>query len=179
MTLLTEFCQIYILYFDDVTGLIPILVFSNEFIKKNEEHIVPIKFHPIRLLDSENERKFEQVNLKYNGKVYFAKRFKPNFNNKNFGKVFIILVLTKEINIYGSDLLNDIKNTIKKDFGYSLKTFIESEILKESLIKTPSIVEIIKKGEIVKEDIRNRLKQIWRNYFDSIIYPYEKNQLNF
>lgn len=179
MVLLTEFCQIYILYFDDVIGLIPILIFSNEFIKKNEKQILPIKLHPIRLLDSENERDFEQINLKYNGKVYFAKRFKPKFNNKNFGKVFIILVLTKEINIYGSDLLNDIKNTIKKDFGYSLKTLIKSEILKESLIKTPSIVEIIKKGEIVKEDIRNRLKQIWRNYFDSIIYSYEKNQSNF
>lgn len=169
----------YILYFDDVTGLIPILVFSNEFIKKNEEQIDPIKFHPIRLLDSENERDFGQINLIYNGKVYSAKRFRTNINNKNFGKVFIILVLTKEINTYGSDLLNFITNIIKKDFEYSLKTLIESEVLKESLIKTPSIVEIIKKGEIVKEDIRNRLKQIWRNYFDSIIYSYEKNQLNF
>ena len=47
------------------------------------------------------------------------------------------------------------------------------------MIKSPRIIEIIKRGEIIKEDIKNHLKKIWENYFDSIIYSYEKNQLNF
>ncbi len=179
MALLTKFCQIYVLYFDEVKGLIPILIFSNEFMKKNEKIILPIKFHPIRLLDSEKERDFEQINLIYNGKVYFAKRFKTRIKNVNFGKVFVILVLKKEFNIYGSDLLNVIINTIKKSFGYSLNHVIDSEDLKENLIKSPRLIEIIKKGETIKENIKNHLKKILDNYFDSIIYPFEKNQLNF
>lgn len=185
MALLSEFCQIYVLHFDEVKGLLPILIFSNEFIKKNEKQILPIKFHPIWFLDSENERDFEQINLVYNGKVYFAKKFKtllkrkPRIKDENFDKVVIIIVLPKEFDIYGSDLLNIITKTIKKNFGPSLYQIIESEILKENLIKSPRIIEIIKRGEIIKENIKNHLKKIWENYFDSKIYFYEKNQLNF
>ena len=82
MALLSKFCQIYILHFDDVKGLIPTLIFSNEFIKKNEKQIRPIKFHPILFLDSENDRDFEQIKLVYNGKVYFAKKFKTFLERK-------------------------------------------------------------------------------------------------
>ena len=120
MALLSEFCQIYILYFDEVKGLIPILIFSNEFIKKNEKQIRPIKFYPIWFLDSENERDFEQINLVYNGKVYFAKKFKtllkrkPRIKDENFDKAVIIIVLPKEFDIYGYDLLNIITKTVKK-----------------------------------------------------------------
>ena len=185
MALLSEFCQIYILYFDEVKGLIPILIFSNEFIKKNEKQIRPIKFYPIWFLDSENERDFEQINLVYNGKVYFAKKFKtlikrkPRIKDENFDKAVIIIVLPKEFDMYGYDLLNIITKTVKKNFRPSLNQIIESEILKESLIKSPRIIEIIKRGEILKENIINHLKKIWDYYFDSIIYSYEKNQLNF
>ena len=185
MALLSEFCQIYILYFDEVKGLIPILIFSNEFIKKNEKQIRPIKFYPIWFLDSENERDFEQINLVYNGKVYFAKKFKtllkrkPRIKDENFDKAVIIIVLPKEFDIYGYDLLNIITKTVEKNFRPSLNQIIESEILKKSLIKSPRIIEIIKRGEILKENIINHLKKIWENYFDSIIYSYEKNQLNF
>jgi len=185
LALLSEFCQIYILYFDEVKGLIPILIFSNEFIKKNEKQIRPIKFYPIWFLDSENERDFEQINLVYNGKVYFAKKFKtllkrkPRIKDENFDKAVIIIVLPKEFDIYGYDLLNIITKTVEKNFRPSLNQIIESEILKKSLIKSPRIIEIIKRGEILKENIINHLKKIWENYFDSIIYSYEKNQLNF
>jgi len=175
LALLTKTCQIYLLYFDHLKGLIPILIFSNEFNKKNEEQIVPIKFHPIIHLYSENEKTFEHINLIYNGKVYFAKRLKI----KNVGKIFIILVLTKEFNVYGSDLLNICTNLIKKRFGYSLNEVIASEFLNENLIKSPKLLKIIKKGEIIKEDIRNQLKKVWENYFESIVFSYEKNQLNF
>jgi len=186
LALLSEFCQVYILHFDEVKGLIPILIFSNEFIKKNEKQILPIKFHPIWFLDSENERDFEQIKLVYNGKVYFAKKFKTFLKKKKrkhrikdekFDNVVIIIVLLKEFNIYGSDLLNIITKTIKKNFGPSLNQIIESEILKENLIKSPRIIEIIKRGEIIKEKIKNHLEKIWENYFDSIIYSYEKNQI--
>lgn len=188
MALLSEFCQIYILHFDEVKGLIPISIFSNEFIKKNEKQIRPIKFHPIWFLNSENLRGFEQVNLVYNGKVYLAKKFKiflerkkrkPRIKGENFDKVVIIIVLPKEFDIYGSDLLNIITKIIKKNFGRSLNQVIESEILKENLIKSPRIIEIITRGELVKENIKNHLKKIWENYFDSLMYSYEKNQLNF
>ncbi len=87
--------------------------------------------------------------------------------------------MPKEFDIYGSDFLNIITKTIKKNFGPFLYQIIVSEILKESLIKSPRIIEIIKRGEIVKENIKNHLKKIWENYFDSIIYSFEKNQLNF
>lgn len=175
MELLPDFCQIYILYLDEIKGLIPSLIFSNNFIKKNEKQIFPIKFHPILLLDSEKENDFQQINLVYNGKVYCAKRF----NNKiKTGKFFIILVLTKEYNIYGSDLLDVITNTIKKNFGDSLNQVIESEILKENSIKSPRIVEIIKKGESTKANIKKHLKRIWENYFESKTYSFEKNQSN-
>ncbi|MFW9819516.1 MAG: hypothetical protein ACFFE5_07890 [Candidatus Thorarchaeota archaeon] len=178
MELLPEFCQIYILYLDVAKGLIPILIFSNSFIKKNEKQILPIKFHPILLLDSEKEKDFQQINLIYNGKVYCAKRFNNKITNENSGKLFIVLVLPKDYNIYGSDLLDLTTNTIKKNFGDSLNQIIESEILKENSVKPPRIVEIIKKGESIKANIKKYLKRIWEDYFESKTYSFEKNQPN-
>ena len=64
-------------------------------------------------------------------------------------------------------------------FGDSLNEVITSEILKEDLIKSPKLMEFINKGEIIKEDIRNHLKKVWENYFESLIFSIEKNQLNF
>ncbi|MFX1573832.1 MAG: hypothetical protein ACFFB0_13870 [Promethearchaeota archaeon] len=188
MALLSEFCQIYILHFNEIKGLIPILIFSNEFIEKNENQIRPIKFHPIWFLNSENLRGFEQVNLVYNEKVYFAKKFKiflerkkrkPRIKEENFDKIVIIIVLPREFDIYGSDLLNILMKTVKKNFSPSLNQIIESEILKENLIISPKIKEIIKRADIVKENIRNNLIKICENYFNSLKYPYEKNELNF
>ena len=176
MELLADFGQIYILYSDEVNGLIPILIFSNDFIKMNEKQILPIKFHPILLLDSKKEKEFQQINLIYNGKIYCAKGFRNKVKTETFGKLFIILVLTKEDHIYGSDLLNLIINTIKKNFGDSLNLLIESEILKENSIKSPRIIEIIKKGESIKVNIKKHLKKIWENYFESKNYSFQKYQ---
>jgi hypothetical protein len=173
---LSDFCQIYVLYFDEVKGLIPILIFSNDFFKKNEKQILPIKLHPILLLDSEKEKDFQQINLIYNGKVYCAKRFNNKIKTENSGKLFIILILSKEYNIYVSNLLDVITNTIKKNFGDSLNQVIESEFLKENLIKSPKIIEIIKKGETIKANMKKHLKLIWKNYFELKKYSIEKNQ---
>ncbi|MFX1503299.1 MAG: hypothetical protein ACFFDH_20220 [Promethearchaeota archaeon] len=174
MRLFPEFFQIYVLYIDRVKSIIPILIFSNNFTQKNEKQIFPIKFHPIRFLDPENETDFEQINLIYNGEVYFAKRVKLKINDKNFEKAYIILVLKEELSIYGADLLNIITDILKKNFSSSLNNYLKSEILKQNLIKSSRIKEIIKEGKIVKENIKKHLKKICENYFDFVLYSLEK-----
>lgn len=185
MVLLSGLCQIYILYFDKVKGQIPLLIFPNECIKNNEQELHPIKFHPIWYMDAENQRGFEQVNLVYKGKVYIAKKFKiflkrkkrrVRFKDENFDIAVIIIVLPKKSDIYGSDLLRIITKTIKKNFRTLLYHIVESEILKENLIKTPKIIEIIKRGDFIKENIKNQVKKIWERYFNSIKHYYEKDQ---
>ncbi|MFX1366761.1 MAG: hypothetical protein ACFFCE_11905 [Promethearchaeota archaeon] len=174
MRLLPEFFQIYVLYIDRVKGVIPILIFSNKFTQKNKMQIFLIKFHPIRFLDPENETDSEQINLIYNGEVYYAKRVKLKIKDKNFEKAYIILILKKELSIYGTDLLNIITDIIKKNFSYSLNNYLKSEILKEDLIKSSRREEIIKEGKIVKENIKKQLRKICEKYFESVIYSLEK-----
>ena len=185
MVLLSELCQLYLLHFDEAVGLIPLLIFPDKNIKNNEKELRLIKYHPIWFLDLGNERGFEYIILNYNGKVYFAKKLKifskrkirrVRFKDENFEIIVVIVVLPKRFENYGSALLNIITKSIKKSFGASLYQIIESEILKENVIKTPKIIEIIKRGDFIKENIKNLIKGIWEHYFDSKRYNYEKHQ---
>jgi len=183
LILLSELCQIYIIYFNEILGQIPLLIFPEDSIKVNEEKMRPVKFHPIWFLDGKDQNGFRHINLVYEGKVYFAKKFQ-NFSKKKKSMaglkegilelIVIIIVLPKKMDTYGLNFLNIISEKILIDFEDSVYQIIESAIQKENLIRTPKIREIIKKGDCEKDDIKNLIQDIWENYFLSISNYYEE-----
>ena len=61
------------MHFDEINGNIPILIYPDELIKRNERLMHLDKFRPICFLDLENQIENEHVSIVYNEKVYFIK----------------------------------------------------------------------------------------------------------
>lgn len=175
MALSPELYQIFIIYFDEINGYIPLLIFPDDFIKNDEKLMRPIKFHPIWFLNAKDQKDSEQINLIYDGKVYFAKKRKLGLREKTFDIIVVIIALPKEMALYGSKFLNLISEFVIEEFEDLFYQIIESEILKENLIKTPESREIIKKGDILKIEMKNLIKNIWGDYFSSTIYYYKEH----
>ena len=74
--------------------------------------------------------------------------------------IVVIVVLPKKMELYGSNFLNIISEFVTEDFEDSIYQIIESEILKENLIKTPESRETINISDILKVDIKNLMKNI-------------------
>ncbi|MFW9946263.1 MAG: hypothetical protein ACFFDX_05480 [Candidatus Odinarchaeota archaeon] len=189
---LTEIGQIYILYFDEIKGHIPLLIFPDDSIKNNIEKMRPIKFHPIWFLNFEDKSDFEHVDLIYDGKGYFGKKFqitskrrkrRAGIREETLDVIIVIIALPKELDLFGLNLLNIITKMIRTNYEQFFYQIIESEILKENLIKTPEILELIKRGDSIKETIKHQIKEIWKHYIDSVRHyssfeELKKNQSN-
>ncbi|MFX1493522.1 MAG: hypothetical protein ACFFBZ_04505 [Promethearchaeota archaeon] len=190
--LLAEIGQIYILYFDEIKGHLPLLIFPDDSIKNNIEKMRPVKFHPIWFLKFEDKSDFEHVDLIYDGKGYFAKKFqifskrrkrRAGIREETLDVIIIIIALPKELDFYGLDLLNTITKMIRTNYEPFFYQIIESEVLKENLIRTPEIIDIIKRGDSIKKIIKHQIKEIWKHYIDSVKHYFsfeelKKNQSN-
>ena len=146
----------------------------------------PINFHPIWFLNTEEETDSEHVDLIYNGKIYFAKKFQifseikeseVNYKEAPFNMIAVIMVIPKEMSFSRKLLLKIISEPIIKDFNGHFQKIIESETLKEDLIRTPKNEIIINKGDVLKENIKNFLKTVLEDYFSIIIQYYQKDNL--
>ncbi|MFX0026807.1 MAG: hypothetical protein ACFE8M_10355 [Candidatus Hermodarchaeota archaeon] len=184
--LFAEIGQIFILYFDEIKGHIPLLIFPDDSIKNNIEKMRPVKFHPIWFLNFENKNDFEHVDLIYDGKGYFAKKFqisskrekrRAGIREKYLEVIIVIIALPKEFDFYGLDLLNTITKMIRTNYEPFFYQIIESEVLKENLIKTPEILELIKRGDSIKETIKHQIKEIWKHYIDSVRHYFSFEEL--
>lgn len=174
------------MYCDEIRGIFPLLIFPDESIKNNDRIMRPINFHPIWFLNTEGETDSEHVDLIYNGKIYFAKKFqifseikerKVYHKEAPFNMISVIMVLPKDMSFYRKPFLKIISETIIKDFKGHFPKIIESETLKEDLIRIPKNESIINKGDVLKENIKNFLKAVLEDYFSFIIQYYQKENL--
>ena len=175
-------CEIYLLYYDEVRGHIPLLICPDDSIKNDEEKMRPIHFHSIWFLNKKEDADSDNIDLEYRDKIYFAKKFHVTSKRKK-GRaglevdspelIVIIIALPTEMNIFGDEILNKITENIITNFESFLTQIIESEIAKSKLINiniaNPQIKEIIKKGDKLKEDLRKLITQTCIEYFSSVI----------
>ena len=173
-----KFYEIYMLYFDESQGAIPLLFYPDESIKNNIEKMRLIKIHPIWFLDIKEHEDFNRVDLEYEGNMYFAQKFhvKSKRKKKRAGlmeespeTIILILSISTDIDIFGAALLNKITDIVIKNFQNTLYYIIESEILKSDIIKTSVILETIKKGEIFKKKMVKLIASACKEFFESVI----------
>ncbi|MFX1279165.1 MAG: hypothetical protein ACFFA3_07090 [Promethearchaeota archaeon] len=171
------------MYCDESRGIIPLLIFPDEYIKNSERLMRPINFHPIWFLDSAGERCSENIHLIYKGNIYSAKKFQIFLDMKKrdlerkaspFNMIAIIMVFPKELNYHKKFFSKMILDPIKKDFRDYFPKIIKSETIKEDLVKIPRNERFIKEGDLLKENIKQFLKTILKNHFSSMKYDYEK-----
>lgn len=173
-----EFYEVYILYFDESKGPIPLFIYPDESLKKDSEKMRLINIHPIWFLDIKEHEDFNRIDLEYNGKMYFARKFlvdsnrvkrRAGFKQDTPETIILIISLSTDIDIFGSALINKMADVIITNFQEKLYYIIESEIFKFEIVKTQKINKIIQKGDILKEKLRKLIIITCKEFFESTI----------
>ena len=173
-----DICEVYILYFDESKGPIPLLIYPDESIKNNPEKMRLINIHPIWFLDIKEHENFNRIDLEYERKMFFAKKFFVNSERKKRRAglredspetIILIIALPSDIDIFGSALLNKITGAIITNFNNNLYQIIESEIVRYELVKSSKFRELIIKGDSLKKRLNNLIERICNEFFESFI----------
>ncbi|MFX1259819.1 MAG: hypothetical protein ACFFAN_18360, partial [Promethearchaeota archaeon] len=110
----SEFCEVYLLYFDKLHGQVPFFVYPASLIKNNTEKMRPIKIHYIWWMDIKEQAVLDCIDLGYKNKIFFGRKFitlskrkknQSGLQNNNYETIVIILALPIDISIFGGDLL--------------------------------------------------------------------------
>ncbi len=173
-----EMCEIYILFFDETRGHIPLLIYPSEKLIENRKFMRPIKYHPIWFLDVQEQGALDHIDLEYKKHTFMAKKFltKSKRKKRRAGleeetpeTIVIILSLPTDLDIFGDDLIRNLTNEIRSNFEEKFTELIIAEIANEEIIKTPKIKKNIEKGKVIKTDLIKLIRNIGNNYFSKVI----------
>ncbi len=136
----------------------------------------PIHYHPVWFL--EPQVGLDHIDLEYNAYTFFGKKFfaKSNRKKRRAGlkeetpeTIVIIVSLPVEIDIFGDDLIRKLTAEIREKFEDQLYQVIESEILKDDIIKTQKMQERIDEGKKRKVFMRELIDKTIKDYFSRIL----------
>jgi hypothetical protein len=173
--------DIYLMYFDEARGHVPLFIYPEEKFSdlvNNKTFMRPIKYHPIWFLTVDEQEALDHIDLEFKGYTFFGKKFftKSKRKKKRAGldeetpeTIIIIISLPNEVEIFGDDLIRLLTKRIIDHFGDKLYELIEYEDVKEEVIKTPRIKEIITEGEKIKKRLENLISTTCGQYFSSVI----------
>ena len=178
--LLEELCVVYVLYFDEALGHMPLVIYpiEGDKLKDNKKFMRPIKYHPIWFLEVEEQSALDHIDLDFKNFIFFGKKFlmKSERKKKRMGLqedtpevVVVIVSLPKEIDMFGDDLIREMTEEIQKKFENHLYKIIEAESAKKEIIQTKKIKDLVKEGNMIKDNLYNVIEKISNNYFSRVI----------
>ncbi|MBA7552428.1 hypothetical protein ES705_44989 [subsurface metagenome] len=134
----------------------------------------PINYHPIWFLETEE---LDHIDLEYKGYAFFGKKFlaKSERKKRRAGleeetpeTIVVVVSLPIELEIFGDNLIRKLTDEIRNKFENEFYEVIESEIARETVIKTPKIQEYIKKGNKIKFFMRELIDKTVKEYFSNV-----------
>jgi len=173
-----ELAVVYILYFDEARGHVPLLIYPDDRYKDDKHFMRPIRYHPIWFLGIDEQEALDHIDLEFKGYTFFGKKFltKSKRKKRRAGleeetpeTIVVIVSLPNKLEIFGDNMIRDLTNKIKEKFDEKLFIVIESEILKSDIIKPPKIQKIIKEGNQEKEKLRELIEEITNDFFTNVI----------
>ena len=178
--LLEELCVVYVLYFDEVLGHMPLVIFpiEGDKLKDNKKFMRPIKYHPIWFLDVEEQSALDHIDLDFKNFIFFGKKFlmKSERTKRRMGLqadtpevVVVIVSLPKEIDLFGDDLIREMTEQIQKKFENQLYKIIDAENAKKEIIQTKKSKDSVKEGNMIKDNLYNLIEKISNDYFSRVI----------
>ena len=185
-----EICVVYILYFDEAKGHVPLLIFPFEEgykLKDDKRFMCPIKYHPVWFLSIEEQEPLDHIDLEFKSYTFFGKKFltKSKRKKRRAGLqeetpeiIVVIASVSNDIAIFGDELIHLITDEIKEKFDDKLFKIIECEIAKDEIIKTPEIKKIIEEGMKIKKNLNNMIHKITDNYFPNAIKQKDTDLMN-
>ncbi|MHA1885797.1 MAG: hypothetical protein ACXADU_17385 [Promethearchaeota archaeon] len=168
-------CVVYVMYFDEKKGQIPLLMYPDDRFRSNKKYMRPIEYHPIWFLEAED---LDHIDLEYKGYAFFGKKFtaKSDREKRRAGlesetpeTIVIIVSLPFELEIFGDDLVHKLTDKLRNNFEDQFYEVIESEIARDTVIKTPKVQERITKGMKVKVFMRELIDNTVKTYFSNVI----------
>ena len=176
--LFKELCETLLFYFDEIIGHVPLLICPENALDDDSGKMRLIRYHPIWFLELKDKTTINRIDLEYGNQMYFAKKFiieskrvkrRAGSLQKLSEIVVLILVLPTDLDIFGGELLNFLTKKLIAKFENTLYLVIESEIAKLEVIKTEKIINKIKKGDQIKEEIKAIVNLTCEEYFSSVI----------
>jgi hypothetical protein len=173
-----QLCQVFLLYFDEEFGHMPLLITPDESIRENTDIMRLVKIHSIWFLDISDQASPDRIDLEYQGKMYFAKKFmvpssrkkrRSGSENELFETIVLILSLPIDMDIFGGALLKKISERLIKYFNSKISLLIDAELAKMNVIKTLKSKESIKRGEAIRNRAKVLIKNTCCHYFQSVI----------
>jgi DNA-binding ferritin-like protein (Dps family) len=175
---LEELCYVYILYFDEERGHMPLLMYPDDELKKDKEFMRPIKYHPVWFLEIEESEALDHIDLEFKGYTFFGKKFlaKSEREKRRAGldettpeTIVIIISVPNDLNIFGDELLKQLIEIIEDQYQDNLNDLIECELARDEVIKTPQVKKCIEKGDKIKKEMKNVIRNNLKQFFSSVI----------
>ena len=173
-----ELAVVYVLYFDESQGHMPLLIYPVEKYKNDKTFMRPIKYHPIWFLSLDESDALDHIDLEFKGYTFFGKKFltKSDREKRRAGlkvetpeTIVIIVSLPKSIELFGDELIRLLTQEVRDKYEDKLFEIIDSEILKEEVIKSPKIKKRIEKGESIKKGLRKSIEKTTNTFFSDVI----------
>lgn len=173
-----QLCEIFLLYFDEEFGPMPLLITPDESLKNNLDVMRLIRIHSIWFLDISDQTSPDRMDLEYKEKIYFAKKFlvpsqrekrRSGSEGDTYETLVLILALPVDMDIFGGALLKRMAERLTKHFALKFTRLIDSEVAKMNAIKTPSTLTLIQIGDTIKKRISVLIKNTCVQYFDAVI----------
>ncbi|MFX1280384.1 MAG: hypothetical protein ACFFA3_13330 [Promethearchaeota archaeon] len=170
-----DLCVVYVLYFDEKKGQIPLLMYPNDKFRNDRRYMRPINYHPVWFLETED---LDHIDLEYKGYTFFGKKFqvkserpkrRAGLEEKTPETIVIIVSLPIELDIFGDELIRKLTDEIRSKFEDQFFEVIECEIANENVIKTPKMQERITQGNKIKVFMRELIDNTVKNYFSNAI----------
>jgi hypothetical protein len=168
-------CVVYVLYFDEQKGQIPLLMYPDDRLRNDKRYMRPINFHPVWFLETAD---LDHIDLEYKGYTFFGKKIKTTskrqkrragLEEETPETIVIIVSLPSELDIFGDELVKKLTNELRDHFEDKLYKVIESEIASDTIIKTQKIQERISEGTKIKLFMRQLIDKTVKAYFSNVI----------
>jgi len=174
----SEMCEALLFYFDETIGHVPLLICPENALDDDSGKMRLIRYHPIWFLELKDKTTINRIDLEYCNQMYFAKKFiieskrvkrRAGSFQKSGEIVVLILVLPTDLDIFGGEVLNILTKKLINKFENTLYHVIESEIAKLEIIKMEKLINKIKKGDQIKDEIKAIINLTCEEYFSSVI----------
>jgi len=173
-----ELAVVYVLYFDEAQGHMPLLIYPVEKYKNDKAFMRPIKYHPIWFLNLDDSDALDHIDLEFKGYTFFGKKFltKSKREKRRAGlkeetpeTIVIVVSLPNNIELFGDELIRLLTQEVRDKYEDKLFEIIDSEILKDEVIKSPKIKKRIEKGESIKKELRASIEKTTNTFFSDVI----------
>ncbi|MFW9937808.1 MAG: hypothetical protein ACFFD5_09170 [Candidatus Thorarchaeota archaeon] len=171
-----ELAVVYVLFFDEAQGHVPLLIYPDDRYKNDKKFMRPIKYHPIWFLGAEDV--LDHIDLEFKGYTFFGKRFlakslrkkrRAGLEEETPETIVIIVSLPNKIEIFGDDLIKTLTDEIRENFGTRMYEIIQAEILGDQVIKSPETKKIIEKGNKIKAELMDLIEKTSEHFFSDVI----------